>query len=253
LVVPLNIAVLPLLWPILNRIRDGQLRIIKLLLSIPLDAIDETPSVKKFLETGERTSALERVEQSLEESNTRTQSILDACQDAVVVLDDTGMVQVFNTAASRMLGWAVPEVVGQSVVKLLPFLADGLGAYFESNGRMEKEEKAVAKDGSMVPIVFSLSRGETRSTVEYAAFLRDLRELHRMKELVEENESLFLSMVPREIGRKIKSRRAKGLVSGEKAVIASQYANVTVMFADICGFTAFSSKRNAAEIVGILN
>ena len=59
-----------------------------------------------------------------------------------------------------------------------------------------------------------------------------------------ENERLLLNILPGEIAARLKE--------GEKE-IADSFADVTVLFGDIVGFTALSSKTSAAEIVDMLN
>ena len=59
-----------------------------------------------------------------------------------------------------------------------------------------------------------------------------------------ENEALLLNILPGEIAARLKG--------GEKE-IADSFAEVTVLFGDIVGFTALSSKTSAPEIVDMLN
>jgi class 3 adenylate cyclase len=59
-----------------------------------------------------------------------------------------------------------------------------------------------------------------------------------------ENERLLLNILPGEIATRLKE--------GEQE-IADSFADVTVIFADIVGFTALSAKTSAADIVDLLN
>ena len=79
--------------------------------------------------------------------------------------------------------------------------------------------------------------------------IREMTEnIREQKELIEqknrENEALLLNILPGEIARRLKS--------GEHE-IADAFADVTVLFGDIVGFTALSSKTSAAEVVDMLN
>jgi class 3 adenylate cyclase len=74
------------------------------------------------------------------------------------------------------------------------------------------------------------------------------RSIREKTELIEqknrENEALLLNILPGEIAARLK---------GGEHEIADSFANVTVLFGDIVGFTALSSHTSAAEIVEMLN
>jgi class 3 adenylate cyclase len=72
--------------------------------------------------------------------------------------------------------------------------------------------------------------------------IREKTELIEQKN--RENEALLLNILPGEIAARLKS--------GEQE-IADSFADVTVLFGDIVGFTALSSHTSAAEIVDMLN
>jgi class 3 adenylate cyclase len=79
----------------------------------------------------------------------------------------------------------------------------------------------------------------------FNAMTRSIRE---KTELIEEknaeNESLLRNILPGAIAERLKH--------GEKS-IADGFSEVTVLFADVVGFTAFSSQTPAAELVSLLN
>ena len=79
----------------------------------------------------------------------------------------------------------------------------------------------------------------------FNAMTKSIRE---KTELIEqknrENEALLLNILPGEIATRLKHGAHE---------IADSFANVTVLFGDLVGFTALSSKTSAAEIVEMLN
>jgi class 3 adenylate cyclase len=80
------------------------------------------------------------------------------------------------------------------------------------------------------------------------AFNDMVQNIRHQTELIEqknaENERLLLNILPGVIAERLKE--------GEKR-IADGFAEVTVLFADVVGFTAFSSHTPAAELVSLLN
>ncbi|HEX5263220.1 MAG TPA: PAS domain S-box protein, partial [Phenylobacterium sp.] len=112
-------------------------------------------------------------------------SILDSVPDAMVVIDETGVIQSFSAAAERLFGWRVEEAVGRNVSILMPSPYreghDGfLQRYLRTGerriigiGRVIVGER---KDGSTFPM--ELSVGEARSGPQrfFTGFIRDLTE-----------------------------------------------------------------------------
>src|SRR5215475_13476511 len=48
------------------------------------------------------------------------QSILDTVPEAMIVIDDHGIMRSFSAAAERLFGWSAAEAVGQNVSILMP-------------------------------------------------------------------------------------------------------------------------------------
>ena len=72
--------------------------------------------------------------------------------------------------------------------------------------------------------------------------IRDKNEIIEHKN--RENERLLLNILPGPIAERLK---------GGETTIADSFAEVTVLFADIVGFTTLSSKTSARQMVEILN
>jgi two-component system sensor kinase FixL len=123
------------------------------------------------------------------------QSILDTVPDAMIVIDERGIIQSFSTAAERLFGYRRDEVVGRNVKLLMPAAyRDHHDAYLERYqrtgerrmigiGRMVAGER---KDGSTFPL--ELSVGEMRSNERryFTGFIRDISERKKAETRLQE-------------------------------------------------------------------
>lgn len=113
------------------------------------------------------------------------QSILDTVPDAMVVIDENGIMQSFSKAAERLFDYRAVDVIGRNVKMLMPApyreAHDGyMGRYKKTGerriigiGRVVVGER---KDGSTFPM--ELAVGEMRSGERryFTGFIRDLSE-----------------------------------------------------------------------------
>jgi len=47
-------------------------------------------------------------------------AILEAAVDAIIAIDDKGLIRLFNAAAERLFGYPASEVIGRNVSYLMP-------------------------------------------------------------------------------------------------------------------------------------
>jgi two-component system sensor kinase FixL len=113
------------------------------------------------------------------------QSILDSVPDAMIVIDERGVIQSFSATAERQFGWSAAEVIGRNVSVLMPepyrsghdgyldrYMATGV-RHIVGIGRVVVGER---KDGTTFPM--ELAVGEMRSGERrfFTGFARDLTE-----------------------------------------------------------------------------
>jgi two-component system sensor kinase FixL len=111
------------------------------------------------------------------------QSILDTVPDAMVVINERGLIQSFSAAAERLFGWSADEVLERNVSMLMPspyrdqhdsyldrYLATGERRII-GLGRVVVGER---RDGSTFPMELSVGEVKTEGHPFFTGFVRDL-------------------------------------------------------------------------------
>jgi diguanylate cyclase (GGDEF)-like protein/PAS domain S-box-containing protein len=99
---------------------------------------------------------------------------LDQASDAVVIIDDQGLVVHFNAAAERMWGMPAAEILGRDAACLGIELSD----------HHDREITVRRKDGSLAKGALSLSRVEVGGAINTMVFVRDITaEVNRRERL----------------------------------------------------------------------
>ncbi len=138
------------------------------------------------------------INEHLQEREAHLQSILDTIPDAMVVIDEHGVIGSFSTAAERLFGWTPEEVIGRNVRMLMPQpYQDAHDGYLERYARTGERRiigvgRVVVgerKDGSTFPM--ELAVGETRlhGHPYFTGFVRDLSERQQTETRLQELQS----------------------------------------------------------------
>lgn len=131
-------------------------------------------------------------------------SILDTVPDAMVVIDEEGLIRDFSPAAERMFGRAAADVTGRNVSLLMPdpyrTAHDGyLERYYRTGerriigkGRIVVGER---KDGSTFPIELAVGEMQAEGQRFFTGFIRDLTERQQAEARLQElqNELIHVS------------------------------------------------------------
>ena len=121
--------------------------------------------------------------------------ILEQAIDAVVSIDQKNNVTFFNTAAEKLWGYNREEVLGRNVKMLVPEEIQGQHDSFVNANRQTGHNKIVGtsrdievprKDGSLVWCNLALSKVTIGGDVHYTAFIKDITEQRRAKEIIDQ-------------------------------------------------------------------
>jgi two-component system sensor kinase FixL len=118
-------------------------------------------------------------------SEAHLRSILSTVPDAMVVINNHGLILSFSSAAEAMFGYAEHEVVGEDVSILMPSpdreRHDGyLERYHQTGERriigIGRVTTARRRDGSTFPIELSIGEARSEDGQIFTGFIRDLTE-----------------------------------------------------------------------------
>ena len=119
------------------------------------------------------------------------QALLDACVDAIIIIDHQGSVQTFNAAACRIFGYPSEEVLGRNVSMLMSAVHarqhDGyLHHYFETGEErvigIGREVMARRRDGSEFPVSLAVGRVAGAEPARFVGLLHDLTSRRRQEQ-----------------------------------------------------------------------
>ena len=161
-----------------------------------------------------------REERDLEELEIRARAIVDGVFDAVITMDEDGIIDTFNPGAQRCFGYRPDEVVGQNVKMLMPESYrsehDTYLRNFLEFGRAKvigigREFEGQRKDGSRFPIELAVTQTWISGAQMFTGIVRDISERKRVDRI----QSEFISMVSHELRTPLTSIQGSlGLITG---------------------------------------
>ena len=132
---------------------------------------------------------------SLEASTVLLRSILDTVPDAMIVIDDQGIVLSFSRTAEALFGYSRDEVVGKNVSMLMPSpdreLHDGYMARYRETAEphiigSKRRVLGLRKDGTVFPHTLRVGEAYGGGQKMYAGFLHDLTETEETQARLQE-------------------------------------------------------------------
>jgi two-component system sensor kinase FixL len=148
-----------------------------------------------FQRSGERAAAAVA---ELGEREAHLRSILDTIPDAMIVIDEAGLIRSFSPAAERLFGWTAGEAAGRNVSMLMPSphreAHDGyLERYYRTGerriigiGRVVVGER---RDGSTFPMELAVGEMRGKDGRYFTGFIRDLTERQEAERRLQEMQS----------------------------------------------------------------
>ncbi len=130
-------------------------------------------------------------EKALQESNERLRSILQTAADAIVIINQCGVIDSINSTTSNMFGYTQDELIGQNVKMLMPppycDEHDGYLSRYLKTGEARiigigREVSGMRKDGSIFPA--SLAVSEVKNSGLFTGIIRDLSDRRLLQQQI---------------------------------------------------------------------
>ena len=137
--------------------------------------------------------------EALRKSEERLRSIVESAVDAIVVIDDRGLIQAFNPSAERLFGYTISEVMGQNVNMLMPSpdheRHDGYLQHYLTTGEhriigIGREVTGLKKDGTRFPVHLSVGEMKSEGKRSFTGILHDLSDRVALEQRLIEQKSL---------------------------------------------------------------
>lgn len=145
-----------------------------------------------------------QAEQALRISEIKYRTIVDSAQDAIIIVNNSGLIADWNVSSERMFGYSAKEALGQPIALLMPerFKA-GHPQHFNAAMQSRKLNKVsrpielvcLHKDGYEFPIELTLSFGQPGKDGFVTAIIRDITERKQAQQDLHESHELYQSII----------------------------------------------------------
>jgi len=163
------------------------------------------------------------------ETDNILRAIIDNAVEGIITINDKGIVESFNPAASRLFGYSPEEVVGENIRILIPephhsqhdnYVLNYLDTGDAKIIGVGREVIALRKNGSQVPISLSVSEVKLGDRTIFTGLIRDIS----AQKDAEEKLKRYATEVEK-LNRYLESRVEERTIELEKAMEALSKSN----------------------------
>ena len=142
--------------------------------------------------------------EALAESEARLRAVMETVVDGIVVIDERGVIESFNTAAQKIFGHAADEAIGKNVALLMPaadatqhdtYIANYLATGEAKIIGFGREVTGRRKDGATFPVDLAVSETRIGGQRLFTGIVRDITESKQaddaVRRLARQNELIL--------------------------------------------------------------
>ncbi|WP_152415220.1 PAS domain S-box protein [Caenispirillum salinarum] len=174
-----------------------QLQVLQDLAAMAVDAIDLRTALR---DATDREEAAKIATAALAASEAAQRAVLDTAVDAIITIDERGIIRTVNPATVRLFGYREEEMVGRNVSMLMPEPhAAAHDAYMARYHRTDdphiigvgREVPARRKDGTLFQAELAVSEMRVNGVRGYTGILRDITRRCEIEDEVREKNRLL--------------------------------------------------------------
>lgn len=142
------------------------------------------------------------METMLIKNETKMRAIFENVSDAIVIIDEQGLIESVNPSAEKIFGYAAREMTGKNIKLLIPEPDRkrhnaGLSGYLNSRNNIPKiksEVNALKKDGGIFPIALGVSEIKLEQRRLFVGTIHDLTENKRAETILRTSEERYRTL-----------------------------------------------------------
>ena len=136
-------------------------------------------------------------EVALRESELRAGHILNGARDAIISINEDGLIESFNPAAVTMFGCPAKDAVGQSILKFLPAKDQRPAELYQhlKAASPGQEMTAVRSDGSTFPVDLVTDEVSVSTKRMFSVFVRDVSTKNKAESALESERNFSAAVL----------------------------------------------------------
>jgi PAS domain S-box-containing protein len=140
----------------------------------------------------------------VERNAIQLKAVIDTAVDGIVIIDENGLIQLFNAACEMLFGYGAAEVTGQNVSMLMPQPYRGGHDGYLYNYRTTGVRKIIGigrevvgqrRDGSTFPMELSVGEASADGAKLYVGIIRDISERKKAEEALRTSEETMRAVI----------------------------------------------------------